>query len=462
MRGEMLDGRYRLEGRLGNGGMGEVWSAWDERMGRPVAAKLVAPVPAAHGMDSGQVESRFMAEVRSAGNLPHRHTVTVHDCGEAEIGGRRTLYMVMERLDGRTLAEVFRQSGRVPWYRLVDWAGQIASALAAAHARGVVHRDIKPSNVMLAEDGVVKVLDFGIAKFLGETLYREGRTATGTPVGTPEYMSPEQARGERDVDRRSDLYSLGCLMYHGLTGAPPFRADSQLAVLHRQISEEPAPLAPQVRGLPEELDALVRNLLTKDAGHRPADARLVLAALRRVPGIAGKQHFAWSDEGRRAVELIDEARAMAEAVRRSAAEDSEQLLREAGRTAHLLQAGAAEQLASARAEAEAVRRDLAELEARRREVADALAGLGDLLTDGRAAAFEPYATWREPRPGSSAGRRPAARTPAAPPSPDAPAGAVRTPVPPPPGVPPGTVPPERAAPATTTPGPAGPGGKPGR
>ncbi|MER5761279.1 serine/threonine-protein kinase [Streptomyces sp. NPDC002082] len=390
MRGEVLEGRYRLEDRLGGGGMGEVWSAWDERMQRWVAVKLVSATPMLSGMDAEEIESRFLAEVRSAGNLPHRHTVTVHDCGEAEIGGRRILYMVMERLDGRTLHEAFRESGRVPWYVLVDWAGQVAAALAAAHERGVIHRDIKPSNVILTADGVIKVLDFGIAKFLGETLYRAGRTVTGATLGTPEYMSPEQARGEPDIDQRSDLYSLGCLMYHGLAGEPPFRADSQLAVLHRQISDTPAALAPRVRGLPEELDVLIAGLLSKSPADRPENAARVLRELRLIPGIAGKQHFSWSDEGRQAVALMDEARVVAAAVRRDAVGKAEGLLKEAEAKAAELERRAAALLDEARAEAGEIRAGLAAVEDRRRRAADHLARLGELLADDRAVSFREH------------------------------------------------------------------------
>lgn len=218
MRGELLEGRYRLEERLGGGGMGEVWSAQDVRMLRPVAAKLVHTVP---GMASTEVEQRFTHEVRSAANLPHRHTVTVHDCGETLLVGRRTLYLVMERLDGRTLAAAFRDSAPVPWYDVVHWAAQIAAALSAAHQRGIVHRDIKPQNVVLTEGGVIKVLDFGIAKFLGDTLRVAELTATGAGLGTPQYMSPEQCRGDRRIDHRADLYSLGCLLYEGSQDGRP-------------------------------------------------------------------------------------------------------------------------------------------------------------------------------------------------------------------------------------------------
>lgn len=276
MRGELLEGRYRLEERLGGGGMGEVWAAVDVRMRRPVAVKLVHAVA---GMAAAEVEQRFTHEVRSAANLPHRHTVTVHDCGEAVVAGRRTLYLVMERLDGRTLAQVFREAAPLPWYDVVDWAGQIATALSAAHERGIVHRDVKPQNVMLTDSGVIKVLDFGLAKFLGETLRVADLTVTGTAMGTLAYMSPEQCRGDAGIDHRSDLYSLGCLLYEGLAGRPPFTSPAPHALLYQQLHEAPRPLRPGAA--PAPVADLVMRLLAKDPARRPRDAASVVAELGR-------------------------------------------------------------------------------------------------------------------------------------------------------------------------------------
>ncbi len=276
MRGELLEGRYRLEERLGGGGMGEVWAAVDVRMRRPVAVKLVHAVP---GMAAAEVEQRFTHEVRSAANLPHRHTVTVHDCGEAVVAGRRTLYLVMERLDGRTLAQVFREAAPLPWYDVVTWAGQIATALSAAHERGIIHRDVKPQNVMLTDTGVIKVLDFGLAKFLGETLRVADLTATGTAMGTLAYMSPEQCRGDAGIDHRSDLYSLGCLLYEGLAGRPPFTSPAPHALLYQQVHEAPRPLRPGAA--PAPVADLVMRLLAKDPARRPRDAASVVTELGR-------------------------------------------------------------------------------------------------------------------------------------------------------------------------------------
>ncbi|MFB6524023.1 protein kinase [Streptomyces sp. NPDC056401] len=283
MRGELLGGRYRLGERLGGGGMGEVWAAEDVRMRRPVAAKLVDVVP---GRYADQVERRFVHEVRSAANLPHRHTVTVHDCGEDLVAGRRTLYLVMERVDGRDLRAVFHSGPRPAWYEVVDWAGQIGSALVAAHARGILHRDIKPQNAMLTGEGVVKVLDFGLAKILRESLRLGELTASGTALGTLPYMSPEQCRGDRGIDHRTDLYSLGCLLYEGFTGRPPFTNPAPHALLQQQLYEAPRPLtARNAPGVPPGIADLVASLLAKDPAHRPPDAATVVARLRaELPG----------------------------------------------------------------------------------------------------------------------------------------------------------------------------------
>ncbi|MFD8148460.1 serine/threonine-protein kinase [Streptomyces sp. NPDC059708] len=276
MQGELLEGRYRLEHRLGGGGMGEVWAAEDVRMQRPVAVKLVRAVP---GMEPEEVEQRFMREVRSAARLPHRHTVTVHDCGEALPAGRRFLYLVMERLDGDTLARLFRGPTPVPWYDVAHWGGQIATALSAAHARGIVHRDVKPQNVMLTSAGVIKVLDFGLAKFLDDSLRAGDLTATGTALGTFAYMSPEQCRGDSGIDHRADLYSLGCLLYEGLAGRPPFTNPAAHALLYQHVHEQPRPLGPDAA--PPGVADLVMRLLAKDPAHRPQDAVTVVTELHR-------------------------------------------------------------------------------------------------------------------------------------------------------------------------------------
>ncbi|WP_187283372.1 serine/threonine protein kinase [Streptomyces sp. t39] len=278
MRGAVLDGRYELTERLGRGGMGQVWSARDERMQREVAVKLVTALP-----DAGEEETflRFRREIRSAANLPGRHTVTAHDCGEAVIDDEPVLYMVMERLTGRTLAQEIR-AARPPWRTAVRWAHQVATALHAAHTLRIVHRDIKPENVMFAADGDVKVLDFGIAKFLGDTARAGGLTRTGVPMGTLLYMSPEQARGDTAVDHRTDLYSLGCLLYFMLTGRPPMVADNVLALLYLHAEADIPPPHALVPETPSGLSALVMELLQRRPEDRPDSAGAVLERLKEL------------------------------------------------------------------------------------------------------------------------------------------------------------------------------------
>ncbi|MER7507700.1 protein kinase [Streptomyces lavendulae] len=355
MRGELIEGRYRLEERLGEGGMGEVWSALDVRMMRPVAAKLVRTVP---GMDPAEVERRFTHEVRSAANLPHRHTVTVHDCGETFLAGRRLLYLVMERLDGSTLAQLFRDPRPVPWYDIANWAGQIAAALSAAHARGIVHRDVKPGNVMLTGTGVIKVLDFGLAKILGETLRVSDLTVTGTAMGTFAYMSPEQCRGDSAIDHRADLYSLGCLLYEGLAGRPPFTSAEAYALLYQQVNEQPRPL-PAGRA-PAGLMDLVMHLLAKDPAHRPPDAATVvhetdrlLAAHRRPGGERSERDLA--ARLAEAEKRIAEVEHRAEQLSLEAEELRGAAEREARRTVENARRRAEDIVADAHAEADRIR-----------------------------------------------------------------------------------------------------------
>ncbi|GLF94046.1 serine/threonine-protein kinase [Streptomyces yaizuensis] len=257
--------------RLGAGGMGEVWSAQDERMRRDVAVKLVDALP--RTSEAG-TKARFQREVQSAGRFAHRNIVTVHDWGEVPVNGRQTLYLVMELVPGTSLHHRLKTS--VPaWPLTVGWAAQITQALHTAHGHGVVHRDIKPANVLLTPEGTVKVLDFGIAKFVGDTLSSHDLTATGALLGSPPYMSPEQAEGVREIDHRSDLYSLGCLLYHAVTGRPPFTGTSMLAVLRMQVQETPVEPSALAEGIPGALNDLIMGLLAKRPEDRPADAAAV-------------------------------------------------------------------------------------------------------------------------------------------------------------------------------------------
>ncbi|MFF3088063.1 serine/threonine-protein kinase [Streptomyces nojiriensis] len=278
MRGALLEGRYRLERRLGAGGMGEVWQARDLRLDREVAVKVISRGVAGDHL----LEERFRKEARMAAGLTHPRIVTVHDHGEVEVDGSPVLFLVMELVRGRPLTAVLRdhRSGVDP-AAVVRWAVQICEGLAAAHRAGVVHRDIKPANIMVhgPAEADVTICDFGIARLAEET--GTGLTATGAAIGTPTYMSPEQARGDRRIDGRSDLYSLGCMLYELLSGRPPFTG-SGLSVLSQHLTGEPAPIRELRPKVPEELERLVLELLAKEPAARPADARQVIDRLRRA------------------------------------------------------------------------------------------------------------------------------------------------------------------------------------
>ncbi|WP_328791793.1 serine/threonine-protein kinase [Streptomyces sp. NBC_00273] len=278
MRGALLEGRYRLERRLGAGGMGEVWQARDLRLDREVAVKVISRGVAGDHL----LEERFRKEARTAAGLTHPRIVTVHDHGEVEVDGRPVLFLVMELVRGRPLTAVLRdhRSGADP-AAVVRWAVQICEGLAAAHRAGVVHRDIKPANIMVhgPAEADVTICDFGIARLAEET--GTGLTATGAAIGTPTYMSPEQARGDRRIDGRSDLYSLGCMLYELLAGRPPFTG-SGLSVLSQHLTGEPAPIRDLRPAVPEELERLVLELLAKEPAARPADAEQVIDRLRKA------------------------------------------------------------------------------------------------------------------------------------------------------------------------------------
>ncbi|WP_052745341.1 serine/threonine protein kinase [Streptomyces sp. WM6386] len=274
MLNEVLADRFQITGELGSGGMGRVWAAVDMRMRRNVAVKVMHPQ---HPADEAGARARFEREVQLAARLNHQNIVTFHDWGEVSVGGNQTLYIVMERVDGIALDKRLAEPTPLPWSHAVGWAAQIAHALHAAHDRGVVHRDIKPGNAVLTDDGTVKVLDFGVAKFLGDTIGARKLTA-GTMLGSVEYMSPEQIDAAETIDGRSDLYSLGCFLYHAVTGTPPF-GGSQASIVHRHKYEAPVPLSKHVEGLPPALDDLVIRLLEKCPEDRPVNATVVREAL---------------------------------------------------------------------------------------------------------------------------------------------------------------------------------------
>ncbi len=252
--GTTLNGRYRLEARIGAGGMSTVYRATDETLQRPVAIKLMNREIAS---DSDQLE-RFRREARAVAQLSHPHIVGVIDYGEDD--GRP--YIVFEYVEGETLKERIRRNGRLPITEAVAYAIEIARALGTAHARHIVHRDVKPQNVLIDEEGSAKVTDFGIARTMDE----EGLTADGRVLGTTDYVSPEQALG-RHVTGQSDLYSLGIVLYEMLTGEVPYKGENQVAVAMKHVREQ----LPDVQSKRPEVSAALASVLDAATAKRLED-----------------------------------------------------------------------------------------------------------------------------------------------------------------------------------------------
>ncbi len=266
-----LGRRYELTALVGQGGMGQVWTAQDRLLGREVAVKLLrAATPG--GTHTDELRRRFERESRVTARVDHPGLVTVHDAGtDAD-----ELYLVMQYVRGTDLADHLAENDPYPWPWAVAVAAQLCSVLAAVHEAGVVHRDLKPRNLMLRHDGTLVVLDLGVATVLGADTTRV--TATGSPVGSPAYMSPEQAMGNA-VGPASDLYSLGVVLHELLSGTVPFEGSSALGTLHRHLYEPPTPLGRLRPETPTALESLVLRLLEKDPAQRPADAHAVYRAL---------------------------------------------------------------------------------------------------------------------------------------------------------------------------------------
>ncbi|GGM40023.1 hypothetical protein GCM10011608_26030 [Micromonospora sonchi] len=263
-----LDGRYRLEQRVGLGGMSEVWRAHDEVLDREVAVKLLSPGQP----DGAESVARIRAEARSAARLVHPNVASVHDFGTCvTLPGHETPYIVMELAMGDTLAAHLR-AGPLHWRIAVRVCAEVSAALAAAHAHGIVHRDVKPANVMLTPSGV-KVLDFGIATPTGAA----DPTPDGVVIGTPAYLAPEQLH-RAPATPAADMYALGVLLYYCLTGRLPYAADSVTQLLGPQRRQPPQPL-PDLPGLPAEVADLCRRLLAEEPTRRPSSlvAALLLA-----------------------------------------------------------------------------------------------------------------------------------------------------------------------------------------
>ncbi|RRD03583.1 Stk1 family PASTA domain-containing Ser/Thr kinase [Arachnia propionica] len=267
-RGTLLGGRYELDQIIGRGGMAEVWRAHDTRLVRDVAVKRLRVDLAS----DPTFQARFRREAQSAAGLNHPNIVAVYDTGEERDPKSDVMvpYIVMELVEGITLREVLRDGRKILPSRALEFTLGVLDALAYSHRAGIIHRDIKPANVMLTPSGTVKVMDFGIARAVADT--SATMTQTAAVIGTAQYLSPEQARGEK-VDNRSDLYSVGCLMYELLCSEPPFKGDSPVSVAYQHVREAPIPPSHRDPEVTPAMDAIALKALAKAPVDRYQDAR---------------------------------------------------------------------------------------------------------------------------------------------------------------------------------------------
>ncbi|MYQ43341.1 Serine/threonine protein kinase [Streptomyces sp. LamerLS-316] len=276
MNGRVIAGRYQLATILGQGGMGQVWTAYDQRLDRRVAVKLLHPERVTGPSGSGaadELRRRFVRECRVTAQVDHPGLVTVHDAGS----DGEDLFLVMQYVEGADLADHLAEHDPYPWPWAVSIAAQLCAVLSAVHAVPIVHRDLKPRNAMVKPDGTLTVLDLGIASVMDTDTTR--LTHTGSVIGSPAYMAPEQAMGGA-VGPYTDLYALGVLLHELLCGDVPFSGSTALGVLHRHLYEPPLPVRHLRPEVPEALEALVLRLLAKDPQDRPDSAQEVYEALR--------------------------------------------------------------------------------------------------------------------------------------------------------------------------------------
>jgi eukaryotic-like serine/threonine-protein kinase len=271
----LLGGRYELDGVVGRGGMAEVYRARDIRLDRIVAIKTLRA-----DLARDQIfQARFRREAQSAASLNHPSIVAVYDTGEDMATGVPVPYIVMEYVDGRTVRDLLQEGHRLLPERSIEIIDGVLRALDYSHQAGIVHRDIKPGNVMVTRNGDVKVMDFGIARAMSDA--QATMTQTAQVIGTAQYLSPEQARGER-VDSRSDLYSTGCLLYELLTGRPPFTGDSPVAIAYQHVRENPVPPSRVDPDVPPWADAIVLKAMAKSPADRYQTAAEMRADLQRA------------------------------------------------------------------------------------------------------------------------------------------------------------------------------------
>jgi eukaryotic-like serine/threonine-protein kinase len=269
-----LSDRYEIGEILGFGGMSEVHLARDLRLHRDVAVKVLR----ADLARDPSFYLRFRREAQNAAALNHPAIVAVYDTGEAETANGPLPYIVMEYVDGVTLRDIVHTEGPMPAKRAIEVIADACQALNFSHQHGIIHRDVKPANIMISKNGAVKVMDFGIARALADA---NSVTQTAAVIGTAQYLSPEQARGEK-VDARSDVYSLGCVLYEILTGEPPFTGDSPVAVAYQHVREDPVPPSQRHGDIGPELDAVVLKALAKNPDNRYQTAAEMRADLVRV------------------------------------------------------------------------------------------------------------------------------------------------------------------------------------
>jgi serine/threonine protein kinase len=289
--GHTLDEKYRLEERLGIGGMGTVYRARHLLIDRPVAVKVLNQ----RFVEDEAARTRFRREARAAGRLQHSNAVTVTDFGESHDG---YVYLVMELLEGRTLREVLAKEAPLDPARAVSLMMQISAAVAAAHEAGIIHRDLKPANIFIVQradvPAMVKVLDFGIAKLAADALEEDDHltlTQVGAMIGTPRYMSPEQCDGA-ELTPAADVYSLGCILYEMLTGTVPFSGSTPLAIAMKHTTESPRSLRDFVASIPPALEEIVLHTLEKRPQDRPANAAEFRKELLATAERLGLEHAA--------------------------------------------------------------------------------------------------------------------------------------------------------------------------
>ncbi len=270
----LLSERYELGDVLGYGGMSEVHRGVDTRLSRDVAIKVLR----ADLARDPQFQLRFRREAQNAAALNHPAIVAVYDTGEVESDFGPLPYIVMEYVDGQTLREIVKTTGPMTQQKVIEVMADVCAALDFSHRHKIIHRDVKPANIMINRAGAVKVMDFGIARALGEG---QNVTQTAAVIGTAQYLSPEQARGEA-VDARSDVYAVGCVLFELLTGEPPFTGDSPVAVAYQHVREDPRAPSELNPAISPALDAVVLKALSKNPANRYQSAAEMRSDLVRV------------------------------------------------------------------------------------------------------------------------------------------------------------------------------------